>query len=51
MTNADRIRAMTDEDLARFFAAFDDWTEEAVDLDKEEIYQIWLDWLREEKMK
>ena len=47
-SNGDRIRAMTDEELAKIFVEFDDWTEEAVDLDEEKIYQIWLDWLRKE---
>ena len=47
MTNADKIRAMTDEELANLLAHYDNWTEEA-DLHEVEIYKRWLDWLKQE---
>ncbi len=43
-TNADRIRAMSDEELARFMAHYDSVTEMGEQL----AYERWLDWLREE---
>ena len=47
MTNADRIRAMTDEELANLLTHYDDWTDDA-DLHEVEIYKRWLDWLKQE---
>lgn len=44
-TNADRIRSMTDEELARWI------TDELIEpgyCDDEHTYELWLDWLRQE---
>ena len=55
MTNADRIRAMTDEELSHFFASFyeklfrcpeEDW--EKADCLKRPCDSCWLDWLKQE---
>lgn len=47
-TNADRIRAMTDEELATRFATFDEWTQEApANSNYEVVYRLWLDWLKQ----
>lgn len=49
LTNADRIRAMTDEELARRFATLNEWTQEApANFNHEDVYQFWLDWLKQE---
>ena len=44
-TNADRIRAMSDEELAEYFAnvAYDFWAMFVADPKK-----VWLDWLKRE---
>ena len=47
MTNADKIRSMTDESLAFLFANFEDWTEES-DKTEEETIEDWLEWLKQE---
>ena len=50
MTNADRIRAMTDEELASFFAACDA-SRFRMRCETEEVRAEtwrWLDWLKEE---
>lgn len=44
-TNADRIRAMTDEELARWIA--DDIIEPGY-FNGDDCYNIWLDWLKQE---
>lgn len=44
LTNADRLRAMTDKELARFMAHYDSITEVGEQL----AYERWLDWLRQE---
>lgn len=44
-SNADRIRSMTDEELARFMAHYDSITEVGEQL----AYERWLDWLKEEE--
>lgn len=44
-SNADRIRAMTDEELATWI------TDEVIEpgyFDDEHTYELWLDWLRKE---
>lgn len=47
-TNADRIRGMTDEELAEWIA--DDLIEPGYN-SREQTVKIWLDWLREEANK
>lgn len=42
LTNADRIRAMSDEELARFMAHYDSVTE----IGEQLAYKRWLDWLK-----
>ena len=45
-TNADRIRAMTDEELAKYFSIYcwsDDWCKH-----QRKCEECWLEWLREE---
>lgn len=44
ITHADRIRAMSDEDLAEFMAHYDSYTQTGKELAKAR----WLDWLRQE---
>lgn len=44
-TNADRIRSMTDEELAEWIA--DDLIEPGYDT-REQTVKMWLDWLKEE---
>ena len=49
LTNADRIRAMTDEELARHFSFR--WCppdRHCTALDKITCYDCWLDWLKQE---
>ena len=48
MTNADRIRAMTDEKMAYLFANFDEWTHEDETLTKQQVVEYWLNWLKQE---
>ena len=45
LSNADRIRAMTDEELAEFIA--DDLIEPGYNT-REKTVKMWLDWLKEE---
>ena len=47
MTNADKIRSMTDEQLADLLNNLEEWTEQS-DLDSEKTFLIWLDWMRQE---
>lgn len=49
MTNADKIRSMTDEQLAELLNDYDAWTEKS-NLDHYETFKIWLAWLREEAL-
>lgn len=44
-TNADRIRAMTDEELAKWIAR---QTTAAGQIVPDEEYKFWLDWLKQE---
>ena len=51
MTNGDKIRAMTDEELARWFYNSVGCSEECVALGKDcgfRCDRAWLDWLKEE---
>ena len=52
LTNADRIRAMTDEELADFVSLCCGWTCAECPVGKEcngdECFSTWLDWLKEE---
>lgn len=48
-TNADRIRAMTDEELAKWFCVMnaDDCPDKAHELHcMDKCYECWLDWLK-----
>lgn len=52
-TNADRIRAMSDEELAEFMEPYDSgcprWKEKPIQCSKRtNCRECWLDWLREE---
>lgn len=46
MTNADHIRAMADEELARWIA--DELIEPGY-FDEDQAYVLWLEWLRKEE--
>ena len=46
-TNADRIRAMTDEELARWMEQYERCVEHKRKCDSK-CYQCWLDWLKQE---
>lgn len=52
MTNADRIRSMTDEELANFVSLCCGWTCAECPVGKEcngdECFSTWLDWLKQE---
>ena len=51
LTNADRIRAMTDEELAKLLCVMniDDCPDKAHELHcMDKCYECWLDWLRQE---
>lgn len=47
-TNADRIRAMTDEEMARFFERRYDTCPGRPGCSGKNCYDCWLDWLRQE---
>jgi hypothetical protein len=48
-TNGDRLRASTDEELARRFATGDWSSVEVPDIfNYEDVYQFWLNWLKQE---
>lgn len=44
LTHADKLRAMSDEELARFMAHYGSVTE----IGEQLAYESWLDWLRQE---
>ena len=48
MTNGDKIRAMTDEELAYLLETYDEWTDDGGDITPFERHKIWLSWLKEE---
>lgn len=52
MTNADRIRAMTDEELANFVSLCCGWTCAECPVSKEcdgdKCFGTWLDWMKQE---
>ena len=54
ITNADRIRSMTDEELADFFGKLklddgcNDWPPGEIKCDGLSCYDCWLDWLKKE---
>lgn len=47
-TNADRLRAMTDEELSRFLGRIiHDWMQGGVEVEGIGYIDNWLDWLKE----
>ena len=47
-TNADRIRAMTDEELAKFLGSIVQTKHSALIFVDDDLFEDWSDWLRQE---